>query len=583
MSTELRRARNRQMVIFLLVCTGMVVLSSRLYYWQIMDGSTLAKAANVEHIENETVSAPRGRIYDATGALLATDIVRDDVYVEPSQIVTDYPDGYQAERSMVVQKLHAVLSTISITTLQNALDSALPTVRVAVSITPQQSQQLQKSSVPYTFLQQRTWRTYPNNDLAAQILGYVQEDESGAPPKGVYGIEGMFNTLLAGKSGNVTAETDLDGNPLTVGASSEQDVVKGADITLTIDSTMQYDIQNALAKRVEQMGAESGTAMVLNSHTGAIVAMVGYPSFDPNQYGDYASNTGCRGQLEVYFNPAVYCAYEPGSTMKAVTMAAALNQNLIKPTDTISDTGVLNFGDGTPPVYNWRKLGYGIETMTQVLEHSANVGAAWVATQRLGTKGFYPYVQSFGFGQRTGVLKPESAGSYRIPGSPGWSPSDLARQSFGQSILVTPLQMAQAYQAIANGGTMMQPYLVSSINNNGHVATTKPQIKRQVIRASTAQTLTSMLESVAEAEDISVPGYSIAIKTGTATIQGQPDTDTDASMIGYLPASHPQFVVLVKLDHPLVSIFGGTAAGPLWESIAQQLMWHYNIPPDDAH
>lgn len=582
MGIELRRARNRQMVIFLLVCTGMVVLSSRLYYWQIMDGSVLAKAANAEHTENETLSAPRGLIYDANGALLATNIERDDVYVEPSQIVTDYPDGYQAERGVVVQKLHAVLSNISITTLQNALNSALPTVRVAVSITPQQSQQLQQLHVPYTFLQQRTWRTYPNNDLAAQILGYVQENESGSPQQGEYGIEGMYNTLLSGKSGSITAETDLDGNPLTVGASSEQNVVPGANITLTIDSTMQYDVQNALAQRVQQMGAESGTAVVLNVHTGAIVAMAGYPSFDPNNYGDYAADTGCRGQLEVYFNPAVYCAYEPGSTMKAVTMAAALDQNLIKPTTTIDDTGVLTFDDGTPPVYNWDKLGYGIESMTQVLEHSANVGAAWVATQKLGAQGFYPYVQSFGFGRRTGVLDPESAGSYRTPTSTGWSPSDLARQSFGQSILVTPLQMADAYQAIANGGTMMQPYLVSSINNNGHVTTTKPQVKQQVIRASTAKTLTGMLESVAGAEDISVPHYSIAIKTGTSTIQGEPDTDTDASMVGYLPASNPQFVILVKLDRPTASIYGGTVAGPLWESIAQQLMWHYNVPPDEA-
>lgn len=582
MGTELRRARNRQMVIFLLVCTGMVVLSSRLYYWQIMDGSALAKAANAEHIENQILSAPRGRIYDTTGALLATDIVRDDVYVEPSQIVTDYPDGYQAERGQVVQKLHAILSNVSITTLQNALDSAQPTVRVAVSITPQQSQQLQKQHVPYTFLQPRTWRTYPDNDLAAQILGYVQENESGASPQGVYGIEGMYNTQLAGKAGSVTAETDLNGNPLTVGASSEQNVVAGADITLTIDSTMQYDVQNALEQRVQQMGAESGTALVLNARTGAIVAMAGYPSFDPNNYGAYATDTGCRGQLEVYFNPAVYCAYEPGSTMKAVTMAAALNQNLIKPTDTIDDTGVLTFNDGTPPVYNWEQKGYGIESMTQVLDHSANVGAAWVATQKLGTKGFYPYVQNFGFGQLTGVLEPESAGSYRTPTTTGWSPSDLARQSFGQGILVTPLQMAQAYQAIANGGTMMQPYLVSSINNNGHVTTTKPQVKRQVIRASSAKTLTGMLESVAGYEDISVPHYNVAIKTGTSTIQGLADTNTDASMIGYLPATNPQFVVLVKLDHPTATIFGGTASGPLWEAIAQQLMWHYNVPPDKA-
>ena len=397
MSIELRRARNRQMIIFLLVCTGMVVLSSRLYYWQVMDGSVLARAANAEHTENQTLSAPRGRIYDAAGELLATDIVRDDVYVEPSQLVTDYPDGYQAERGQLVQNLHAVLSNISITTLQNALDSALPTVRVAVSITPQQSQQLQQLHLPYTFLQQRTWRTYPGGDLAAQVLGYVQENESGVAPQGVYGIEGMYNTQLAGKSGSVTAETDLNGNPLTVGASSEQNVVDGADLTLTIDSTIQYDVQNALAQRVKQMGAESGTAIVLNVRTGAIVAMAGYPSFDPNNYGAYASDTGCRGQLEVYFNPAVYCAYEPGSTMKAVTMAAALDQNLITPDTTIDDTGVLTFNDGTPPVYNWDKLGYG----TEFDDASAGaLGQCWGGVGRhskAGNKGFLSLCAAFRF------------------------------------------------------------------------------------------------------------------------------------------------------------------------------------------
>ncbi|GCF08295.1 peptidoglycan D,D-transpeptidase FtsI family protein [Dictyobacter arantiisoli] len=583
MSTELRRARNRQMVIFLLVCTGMVVLSSRLYYWQITNGPRLAAAANAEHIQNQTVSAPRGLIYDANGALLATNVVRDDVYIEPSQLVTDYPDAYQSERDTLVQKLHSVLTDTSLGTLKNALNSASPTVRIATSITPEQSQKLQNLHLPYTFLEPRTWRTYPGGDLASQILGYVQEQDgaSNVVPQGIYGIEKKYNTLLAGKSGSFTAETDLNGNPLTVGSSSEQGVVNSANITLTIDSTIQYEMQQALTQRVKEMNAESGSAIVLNVKTGAIVAMAGAPSFDPNNYGVYAANNGCRNQLQVYSNPVLYCAYEPGSTMKVVTMAAALDLHLIKPTDTIDDTGTLSFADGTPAVSNWEGKGYGIETMTQVLQHSANVGAAWVATQKLGAQRFYPYLANFGFGQATGVLEPESAGLYRSNTDPGWSPSDLARQSFGQSILVTPLQMAVAYQAIANGGTMMQPYLVSSINSNGHATTTQPRVKRQIIHAATSKTLTQMLVSVAQSEHISVPGYHVAIKTGTSTIQGLPDTNTDASVAGYLPASNPQFVILVELDHPTASIYGGSAAGPLWANIAQQLMWHYSIPPDD--
>ncbi|GER87282.1 penicillin-binding protein [Dictyobacter vulcani] len=581
MSTELRRARNRQMVIFLLVCAGMVILSGRLYYWQVINGPRLAQAANAEHIQTQTVNAPRGRIYDATGQLLATNVVRDDVYIEPSQLVTDYPDTYQSERESLVQKLHAVLNDIAPEKLKSAFNSSVPTVLIATSITPDQSQKLRDLHLPYTFLEPRTWRTYPAGDLAAQIIGYVQEDAAGSSPKGVYGIEKMYNKQLSGKAGSFVAETDLNGNPLNVGSSSEQDMVDGADVTLTINSTIQYKVQTALEERVKQMGAESGTAVVLNARTGAIVALAGAPSFDPNDYGKYASSTGCRGQLEVYSNPALYCAYEPGSTMKAITMAAGLDQHLIKPTDAIQDPGYLAFTDGTPAVTNWMHKGYGTESMTQVLEHSANVGAAWVATQKLGAKRFYPYLQQFGFGQATGVLQPEAAGMYRIPTSKDWSPSDLARQSFGQSILVTPLQMASAYQAIANDGVKMKPYLVSSIQDKEHPTTFQPQEEHKVISPEAARALASMLESTAKFNDNTVPGYRTAVKTGTATNQSLADTNTDASMAGFLPVSNPQFVILVKIDHPTATIYGGSAAGPTWKAIAQQLMWQYSIPPDD--
>lgn len=581
MSTELRRARNRQMVIFLLVCVGMVILSGRLYYWQVINGPRLAQAANAEHTQTQTVNAPRGRIYDATGQLLATNVVRDDVYIEPSQLVTDYPDTYQTERESLVQKLHGVLSDIVAEKLKSAFDSAVPTVLIATSITPDQSQKLRDLHLPYTFLVPRTWRTYPAGSLAAQVIGYVQEDAAGSSPKGVYGIEKMYNKQLSGKAGSFVAETDLNGNPLNVGPSSEQDMVDGADVTLTINSTIQYKVQTALEDRVKQMGAESGTAVVLNARTGAIVALAGAPSFDPNDYGKYASSTGCRGQLEVYSNPALYCAYEPGSTMKAITMAAGLDQHLIKPTDAIQDPGYLAFTDGTPEVTNWMHKGYGTESMTQVLEHSANVGAAWVATQKLGANKFYPYLQQFGFGQATRVLQPESVGMYRTPTSPDWSPSDLARQSFGQSILVTPLQMASAYQAIANDGVKMKPYLVSSIQDKEHPTTFQPQEERKVISPEAAKTLASMLESTAKFNDNSVPGYRTAVKTGTATNQSLADTNTDASMAGFLPVSNPQFVILVKIDHPTATIYGGSAAGPAWKAIAQQLMWQYSIPPDD--
>lgn len=576
MSAELRRARNRQMIIFLLVCAAMLGLLGRLYYWQVLEshsGFRLVDRANAEHIQNLILDAPRGHIYDDQGRILATNVVRDDVYIEPIQFAQDHPDASQADLTALVQSLHRVLPTVSEDSLYKAFTSGLPTVRVAASIDPAQSQQLRDLRLPDTFLEPRTHRVYPAGPLVAQILGFVQNGQ------GIYGIEGKYNKLLAGKAGSFTAETDLNGNPLTVGASSEQQAVNGADLTLTIDSSVQYMVQTALDQVVQQTQAQGGTVVIVNARTGAIVAMAGNPTFDPNRYGDFANSKGCLGSEDVYFNPALYCAYEPGSTMKSVTMAAALDQKLITPDTTLQDPGYINFPDA-PTVFNWQHQGYGTETMTGVLEHSANVGAAYVAHKILGADRFYPYLERFGFGQRTGLASPEAAGVYRSTKSADWTPSDLTRQAFGQSILATPLQMAMVYQAIANGGVMMRPYLLASVSQNGHITNTQPQVLRRVISVEAANQLTGMLVSAANYnQQATFPGYAVAVKTGTATTQGLDMDQTEASMAGFLPATNPQFVILVKLDRPQTTIYGGTAAGPLWKTIAQQLVWHYGIPP----
>ena len=454
-------------------------------------------------------------------------------------------------------------------------------MRIAVRIDPQQSQQLRALHLPDVFLQPRTWRTYPAGDLAAQILGYVTQNDS--DNQGVYGIEGQYNSLLDGKPGSFTAETDLQGNPLVVGADDEQPAVNGANLTLTIDNSVEYMVQNALATAVKQLQAASGTIVVIDARTGAVAAMAGVSTFDPNNYGKYAAQKGCLNSEQVYFNPALYCAYEPGSTMKLVTMAAALDQGLITPDTTLNDQGCMSFSDGTPAVCNWQYIAYGTESMTQVLEHSANVGAAYIAHNILGPSRYYPYLARFGFGQARGIDGPEDAGYYRKPGDSNWTESDLTRQAFGQSILATPLQVAMAYETVANGGVMMHPYLVASINNNGHVVRTQPQVERRVISDKAAQLLTGMLEDSALhgfAQLAQVPGYTIAAKTGTATTQGISTDQTEASLAGFIPATNPRFVILVKLDRPQKAIYGSTAAAPLWGTIAQQLMEYYSVPPD---
>lgn len=590
MNPALRRARHRQMIIFLLACFGMVLLLGRLYYWQVLQshsGHNLAQQASEEHTQNITLYAPRGIIYDSQGHVLATNVVRDDVYVEPHQFSIDHTVNPQSDLNSLIQLLHQTLPTASVASLQADFKTDMGAIRVAVKIDPAQSQQLQNLRLPDVFLYPRSWRIYPGGTLAAQILGYVMQSDTAST--GAYGIEGQYNQLLAGRPGNSTVETDLQGNPLTVGINSQQQPVDGANITLTIDSSVEYMVESYLAQAVQDLQAQSGAAVVLNAKTGAVVALAGYPTFDPNQYGQYYNQTGCLHTEQVYFNPALYCAYEPGSTMKAVTMAAALDQGLITPDTTLQDNGCISYSDA-PEVCNWEDLPYGTESMTQVLIHSANVGASHVAHDILGAKRYYPYLARFGFGQPVGIDGPEMSGYYRQPCGYGWSPcskdwsvSDLTRQAFGQSIEATPLQMAQAYQTIANGGVMMQPYLVASVNSNGHVTTTQPTVKRRVISPQAAQLLTEMLTQAAiygSGQLAQVPGYSVAAKTGTATTQGISADQTEASVAGFLPASNPQFVILVKLDRPQKHIFGSTAAAPLWEEIAQQLMWDYAVPPD---
>jgi cell division protein FtsI/penicillin-binding protein 2 len=590
MNPALRRARQRQMVIFLLVCSAMVLLLGRLYYWQVLQahsGHNLAQQASLEHIQNITLSAPRGTIYDDQGRVLATNVVRDDVYVEPHQFSIDHPVGPQNDLNNLIEALRRVLPQLAVARLQADFATDAGAIRIAVRIDPAQSQALTKLRLPDVFLYPRTWRIYPGGTLAAQILGYVMQSDTSST--GAYGVEGQYDRLLAGQAGSSTVETDLQGNPLTVGVNDQHPPVDGADITLTIDSTIEYMVESRLAQAVQDLQAQSGAVVVLNARTGAVVALAGYPTFDPNQYGQYYRQTGCLHTEQVYFNPVLYCAYEPGSTMKAITMAAALDQGLITPDTTLEDPGCVTYNDA-PVVCNWQDTAYHTETMTQVLIHSANVGAAHVAHDILGVNRYYPYLTRFGFGQTAGIDGPEMAGDYRQPCEHGWSPcsknwtmSDLTRQAFGQSIVATPLQMAQAYEAIANGGVMMQPYLVAAINKGGHLVRTQPTVRRRVISRQAALLLSGMLTQAAVqgfAQLAQVPGYSVAAKTGTATTQGISTDQTEASVAGFLPASNPQFVILVKLDRPQKHIFGSTAAAPLWGTIAQQLMWDYGVPPD---
>lgn len=284
MNSALHRARNRQMVIFLLVCTGMVVLLGRLYYWQVLQahsGYNLAQQASQEHTQDIPLDALRGLIYDSQGHILATNVVRDDVYVEPHQFAADHTTNQQVDLNSLIQALHQALPQVTIVTLQADFSTDAGALRVAVRIDPSQSLALRNLRLPDVFLYPRTWRIYPAGTLAAQIMGYVMQSDTAST--GEYGLEGQYNQLLAGTPGRSMVETDLQGNPLTVGVDDQQAPVNGANLALTIDSNVEYMVEANLAQTVRNLQAQSGAVVVLNAKTGAVVAMAGYPTYDPNQ------------------------------------------------------------------------------------------------------------------------------------------------------------------------------------------------------------------------------------------------------------------------------------------------------------
>lgn len=478
-------------------------------------------------------------------------------------------------------------------------------------------------------MKEEYFRLYPEQSLAAQVLGYVNSAGDGQ-----YGIEGSYNEILKGKDGIFTSQIDAYGNQITVGDSVIEDAIDGADITLTIDRAVQLEVEKILAKGVETYQADSGQAIVMDARTGSIIAMAQSPTFNPNAYGDifekyqielsdeqkqnlYATGEGDNVKYWLYIqkdpplrielfrdkeNPELYYAYlnkvgpevyknkminevfEPGSIFKPLAMAAAINAGEVEPNTTFNDTGPLKVDEYE--IHTFDNTYYGIETMTQVLERSSNTGMAFIA-QKLGRSLFYSYLKAFGFTERVGFgLQDEVLGTLAPPDT--WADSELVTKAFGQGISVTPIQMIQAFSAITNEGVMMQPYVIKKIRYaDGAVEDFEPTVVRQVLTEESAQKLVAMMVSTA------VNGYGFlaldkhyfAGKSGTAqtykygkALSGR--GTTIGSFVGFGPIDDPKFLVLIKLDHPRANEFGANTSGHIFHDIASYLFDYYNIPPD---
>lgn len=424
-----------------------------------------------------------------------------------------------------------------------------------------------------------TARLYPERGVSGQLIGFVGPDDANGFT-GKYGIEGGFNDLLAGTPGSLSSEKDASGRRLTIGDSRIQQAVNGSDIVLTIDRAIQYEACTRIKDAVERHQADSGTVIVADPETGAIMAMCSFPDFEPAEYNK-------AQDLSVLNNPAVFTAYEPGSVFKPVTYAAGIHAGKISPKTAYEDTGAEEIDDFT--IKNSDGLAHGIQTMTQALEMSLNTGTIFVERQ-LGNDLFRKYVEAFGFGKKTGIeLTPEGKGNVSSLAKKGQI--FAATGSYGQGLTVTPIQLLAAYGAIANGGKLMRPYVVAEIiHPDGTVERAKSQEIGQPIDGRTSRLVTGMMVSVVEnghGKSAGVAGYWVAGKTGTAQVPkkdglGYEKDATIGSFAGYAPANDPKFVMLVKIDHPRDVAWAESSAAPLFGRMAKFLLTYLRVPPERA-
>ncbi len=429
-------------------------------------------------------------------------------------------------------------------------------------------------------LADETFRYYPAGELASNVLGFVGWD--GDNFGGKYGIEKYFEEKISGESGKIFQNQDTAGRWITIGERILEPAKDGKNLVLTIDHIVQFESERILKGAIKKFEAEGGTIIVMEPSTGKILALANYPTFNSNEYASVEDMSAFR-------NLAVNDAYEPGSIFKPFTMAAALDSGKVDPKTTYIDTGLV-----TEAGYSIQNSDYksnGLQTMTQVLEKSLNTGVIY-AQKLVGNKNFADYMHRFGFGETTGIdLFGESAGNINNLKN---LKSDIQffTAAFGQGITVTPIQLASAYSAIANGGVLMKPQIVEKIiGQNDEEEPISPQEIHRVISPSAAEDLGQMLVSVVKeghGKRAGVPGYLVGGKTGTAQVasqerKGYEEGKNIGSFGGFAPADNPKFTIIVRVDNPKAVEWAESSAAPVFGELMKFLLEYYNIEPTEEY
>ena len=545
-------------------------LTWRLCDFQIIQGPVLAKEALEQRSDTIEVFARRGTIYDKDGNVLVRSLPSESIYAVPSQLSD--PEG-------TARKLSAILGTLSPAVLAGLHDRHLEFTWVARKVSPDVAERVRAANLEgIDFKAEDTGRRYDTvGHLASTVLGFVGIDENGLD-----GIEYQFDSLLRGETGRISLETDQFKRPIPFG---DQIVLRpakpGYSVALTIDSYLQYQTERVLAEQVKEFSAESGSALVMEPWTGAILALANFPDYQPNDFA-HAPPDARRDR-------AVMDAYEPGSTFKLVTAAAALESGIVTTQSRFPARDTLTIGGH---VLHNAEDGFmagtgGSETLEQIIEYSHNIGAAEVGL-RIGGHRLYNMIRSAQFGEPTQVGLPgENPGI--VPDLKDWSASSLPTIAFGQGVSVTPLALARFYAAIANGGVLLRPRILSAIlDEHGNVVYRYGrEVEHRIFSRRTAATLRRFLRSVVlhgtGDPTAQIPGYTTAGKTGTAQVVENGDYapgEYVASFVGMVPADHPRYLILIKVTKPRGAIYGSVVAAPGFSKIAMIAMLHAGVLPN---
>ena len=564
---------------FFAVCLIFVV---RLFSIQVLSHSKYREIAEAQYFDVSEIPAKRGSILSADGYALAGNQPTFLMYSENKVIenkektandiaeifVPDFKENSD-EFFELKQRLLNVLN----------LDLFWAILRTDVSLT--QKEQIQELKIKGIGFEESTKRFYPEGSLAAHILGFVGKDSEGIQ-KGYFGIEGHYDGDLVGKSGRIIQEKDASGLPIILGGYKQILPIDGRNIYTTINRDVQYMVEKRLQEGVEQYDAYSGSVIVMDPFTGDIIAMANFPTFNPLNFNEEVEESTSTHRLNINrTNDAISSTYEPGSVMKAITVATAVDLKKVSPRTTFEDNGPVNYSGYV--IDNWDKKHHGTQTIVELLQKSNNIGAAWVG-HLVGRSKIYEYFKNFGLSERTqiGLEGEETA---RLRDVKEWTDIDLANISFGQGVSATPLQVLNSFNVIANGGELIRPRIITKFEENGKEIEIPVKKIRRVISTDSAQTMTEILEKAVEGGEsryFNIENYNISGKTGTAQIfiDGKYDAkSTNATFVGFLTNSK-KFSMIVKLEKPRASTYASETAVPVWMAIADDLVKYYSIAPD---